>query len=47
MGGWFSKNEVINNGTSSVIFHVETLKTTLLLVSGGILIISLGCVTTR
>ena len=26
MGGWFSKNEVINNGTSSVVFHVETLK---------------------
>ena len=47
MGGWFSRNEVINNGTSSVVFHVETLKTTLLLVSGGILVISLGCVTTR
>ena len=47
MGGWFSRNEVINNGTSSVVFHVETLKTTLLLISGGILIISLGCVTAR
>ena len=47
MGGWFSRNEVINNGTSSVVFHVETLKTTLLLVSGGILIITLGCVTAR
>ena len=47
MGGWFSRNEVINNGTSSVVFHVETLKTTLLLVSGGILIISLRCVTAR
>ena len=47
MGGWFSRNEVINNWTSSVIFHVETLKTTLLLVSGGILVISLGCVTAR
>ena len=47
MGGWFSRNEVINNGTSSAVFHVETLKTTLLLVSGGILVISLGCVTAR
>ena len=47
MGGWFSRNEVINNGTSSVVFHMETLKTTLLLVSGGILVISLGCVTAR
>ena len=41
MGGWFSRTEVINNGTSSVEYHVETLKVTLLIVGGAILVLSL------
>ena len=47
MGGWFLQTEVINNGTSSVEYHVETLKVTLLVVGGPILIASLAAVCTK
>ena len=47
MGGWFSRTEVINNGTSSVEYHVETLKVTLLVVGGAILVVSLAAVCTK
>ena len=47
MGGWFSRTEVINNGNSSVEYHVETLKVTLLVVGGTILIVSLAAVCTK
>ena len=47
MGGWFSRTEVINNGTASVEYHVETLKVTLLAVGGLILITCLAGVTAK
>ena len=47
MGGWFSRTEVINNGTASVEYHVETLKVTLLAVGALVLISCLACVTAK
>ena len=47
MGGWFSRTEVINNGTASVEYHVETLKVTLLAVGGVALLTCLACVTAK
>ena len=47
MGGWFSKTEVVDNGTSSVEFHPDTLQTTMLVVIGGFTLASLAAVTEK
>ena len=47
MGGWFSKTEVVDNGTSSVEFHPDTLQTTMLVVIGGFTLASLAAVTAK
>ena len=47
MGGWFSKTEVVDNGTSSVEFHPDTLQTTMLVVIGGFTLACLAAVTAK
>ena len=47
MGGWFSKTEVVDNGTASVEYHPDTLQTTMLLVFGGFTLACLAAVTAK
>ena len=47
MGGWFSKTEVVDNGTASLEYHPDTLQTTMLLVFGTIILACLALVTYR
>ena len=47
MGGWFSKTEVVDNGTASLEYHPDTLQTTMLLVFGAIILACLAAVTSK